>query len=110
MLLAPKCHLLLLNVISKPVLTLILFGLLLKGLTIKKATKDDQGLYECKVVDHSGNTKTKTEFIRVLEQEETYIRIYFEAYQTLDITLGLDEKPVQWVVQIEAHPQPTIEW
>jgi hypothetical protein len=43
-------------------------------LTIKKATKDDQGLYECTVEDHSGNRKKKTEFIRILEREEPYIR------------------------------------
>jgi hypothetical protein len=45
-----------------------------QSLTIKRATKDDQGLYECKVEDHSGNRKKKTEFIRVLEKEEPYIR------------------------------------
>jgi hypothetical protein len=37
-------------------------------------------------------------------------RITYEAYPTLDITLGEDEKPIQWVVQVEAHPLPTIEW
>jgi hypothetical protein len=52
-----------------------------QGLTIRRATKDDQGLYECKVQDHSGNTRTKTEFIRILEKEEPYIRLVsFQSY------------------------------
>ena len=53
-----------------------------QSLTILKSTKDDQGLYECTIVDHSGNTKTKTEFIRVLEQVWNlvhFIQIFFFA-------------------------------
>ena len=45
-----------------------------QGLTVHRATKDDQGIYHCKVTDHSGNTQTKSEFVRILQEAEAYLR------------------------------------
>lgn len=81
-----------------------------QALTVHRATREDQGTYECTVQDHSNNNQTKSEFVRILEQEEAYVRIYYDGYQALDKTMGMDNPDVQWVVQIEAHPQPTVEW
>ena len=81
----------------------------LQGITVHKATKDDQGIYSCTVVDHSYNTQTKSEFIRILEEQESYLRIWLDGYQNVDKTIG-DSGNVQWVVQIAAHPEPVVEW
>ena len=81
----------------------------LQGITVHKATKDDQGIYSCTVVDHSHNTQTKSEFIRILEEQESYLRIWLDGYQKVDKTIG-DPGNVQWVVQIVAHPEPVVEW
>ena len=48
------------------------------------STKDDQGVYECRVRDHSGNQQTKSEFVRILDEEESYLRIYYMGFQTID--------------------------
>ncbi len=80
-------------------------------LTVERSTKEDQGIYECTVEDHARNRQSKSEFIRIMEEAESYLRIYFEGYQTMDYTIGQDDgKKIQWVVQIQAHPQPTVEW
>ena len=83
---------------------------LFQKLTVHRSTKEDQGVYECRVRDHSGNTQSKTEFVRILEEEESYLRIYYEGWQTIERGPEDNNEPVQWVVQIESHPQPTVEW
>ena len=88
---------------------MIIFASHFQGITVRKATKDDQGTYSCTVVDHSYNTQTKSEFIRILEEQESYLRIWLDGYQNVDKTIG-DTGNVQWVVQIAAHPEPVVEW
>ena len=88
---------------------MIIFASHFQGITVHKATKDDQGTYSCTVVDHSYNTQTKSEFIRILEEQESYLRIWLDGYQNVDKTIG-DTGNVQWVVQIAAHPEPVVEW
>ena len=53
-------------------------------LVLSCSTKDDQGVYKCRVRDHSGNQQTKSEFVRILDEEESYLRIYYMGFQTID--------------------------
>uniref|UniRef100_A0A0K2U975 Platelet-derived growth factor receptor-like protein n=1 Tax=Lepeophtheirus salmonis TaxID=72036 RepID=A0A0K2U975_LEPSM len=83
-----------------------------QSLIIHDATLDDQGSYECKVTDHSKNTQTTREFVHILKEEESYLRIYYDGYQTIErggVELKRDD-PVQWVVHIEAYPKPNVTW
>lgn len=73
------------------------------------ATAEDQGNYECTVTDHSGNRQTRRSFVRVYREDEAFLRLSTGAYQFLDRTEE-DAGPVQWVVQIEAHPSPSVTW
>jgi hypothetical protein len=98
-----------------------------QALTIRGSILDDQGSYSCEVEDHSGNRQKKSEFVRVLEKEQPYLRIYTEAYHQMVTNTEDDDGeeagnvggsssrkkknvPVQWVVQIESHPEPKVQW
>ena len=70
---------------------------------------EDQGTYTCTVMDHAGNKQSKSQFVRILEGDEPRLIVYYDGFQTIDKSLD-DDKEVQWVVQIESHPQPTVEW
>ena len=75
-------------------------------MTILKSTKEDQGSYTCTVTDHSGNREANKVFVRVPYYDEPSLDITFDAYQTLDKTIGVDaNQPVQWVVNIHSHPK-----
>ena len=95
---------------SFALISFAVFYPLFQKLTVHRSTKEDQGAYECKVKDHSGHTQSKTEFVRILEEEESYLRLYYEGFQTIELGPEDKHEPVQWVVQIESHPQPTVEW
>lgn len=76
-----------------------------------RSTKDDQGSYDCTVTDHAGNQQTKTEFVQIQDKAESFLRVTYDGYQTLDRTIGSgDTSDIQWVVHIDSHPQPTVEW
>ncbi len=53
----------------------------------------------------------KTQFVPVMEADQPRLIVYFDGYGTIDCTIGECQKDiVQWVVQIESHPMPTVEW
>ena len=85
-----------------------------QGLTVRKATQKDQGTYTCSVEDHSGNKKSKSEFVPVLKKEQPFLRVYSDASDHIITSTGLDDDarptPVRWVVQIESHPEPSVTW
>lgn len=81
-----------------------------QNLKVSRSTEDDQGNYVCTVKDHSGNVKTKKHFVRVFKKDENFLRISTGAYQQLSLNEENDNQPVQWVVQIESHPEPTVIW
>ena len=85
-----------------------------QGLTVRRATQKDQGTYTCSVEDHSGNKKSKSEFIPVLKKEQPFLRVYSDASDHIITSTGIDDNarptPVRWVVQIESHPEPSVTW
>ncbi|XP_059087174.1 vascular endothelial growth factor receptor 1-like [Tigriopus californicus] len=80
-----------------------------RSLTIHQATLDDQGSYVCEVTDHSENRQRKSEFVRILEKEEPFLRTYYEGFQTIE-KMEDDKDIVRWVLQIESHPKPAVVW
>ena len=82
----------------------------LQPLTVLKSTRDDQGSYTCTVTDHSNNKQKKHQFVQILEADQPRLIIYYDGFQTIDCTIGECKKDIQWVVNIESHPQPTVEW
>ena len=78
-------------------------------LTVVKATREDQGIYECKVEDHSGNVQVKKHFVPVRAQEEPFLRMYSDSYDQLTASEGSDDV-IRFAVQIEAYPEAKIEW
>ena len=76
-----------------------------------QSNSDDQGPYTCTVTDHAHNKQDKTVFVPILEADQPRLLVYYEGFQTIDRTIGVDEqKEVQWVVQIDSHPQPMVQW
>lgn len=71
--------------------------------------KEDQGNYMCIVTDHSGNTKTRREYVRIYDRDQSFLRVWQDGFSTLHKTVGKAES-VQWVIQIAAYPQPKITW
>ena len=90
----------------------IIFSSFFQSIKIVDASLDDQGSYECKVVDHSGNSQAKSEFVRILEKEEPFLRIWSDSFSEYDVDIDdpSKQKSLQWVVKIESHPKPTVVW
>ena len=84
-------------------------------MSISDAVLDDQGPYTCTVEDHSGNKKSKSEFVRILEADEPFLRLIPDA---IDVEREIGTKrakanerkgqddDLRWVVQIESNPKP----
>ncbi len=95
------------------VLYVLFFPISFQTLEIRDATKDDQGAYECRVTDHSGNTKSRSEFVRVADRDEPFLRLAPDAVdEEREVGTawgrehgGADE--LRWVVQVEGDPRPT---
>ena len=83
-----------------------------QSLTILNSKLDDQGSYTCTVTDHSGNKQIRKTFVRIQEEDEPSLDIFYEGFQTIDKTIsdGTADEKVQWVVTIESHPQATVAW
>ena len=77
---------------------------------LNNVDKEDQGSYACLVIDHSDNKKVRREFVRILEREESFLRVWQDGYSTLHRSSGSKHEAVQWVVEIAAHPAPTVTW
>ena len=72
--------------------------------------KEDQGSYACLVIDHSDNKKVRREFVRILDREESFLRVWQDGYSTLHRSSGSKEESVQRVVEMAAHPAPSVTW
>jgi len=78
-------------------------------LVVLRVEQEDQGTYECIVTDHSKNSRSKREFIRIYERNQSFLRVWQEGSTTIQKPGGRDEI-VQWVVNIQAHPSPSVTW
>ena len=65
------------------------------------------------MLDHSGNTRARSEFVRVSEREEPFLRLVPDAVDE-EREIGTKwgaanggKGELKWVVQIEADPKPT---
>ncbi|XP_023347785.1 vascular endothelial growth factor receptor 1, partial [Eurytemora carolleeae] len=85
------------------------FKVVEQRLRISNAEQEDQGSYECVVTDHSGNSKSKREFIRIYERDQSFLNVWQEGSSTIQKPGGREET-VQWVVNIQAHPPPRLTW
>ena len=63
----------------------------------------------CVVTDHSGNTKTRREYVRIYDRDQSFLRVWQDGFSTLHKTVGKAES-VQWVIQIAAYPKPKVTW
>jgi hypothetical protein len=52
------------------------FKVVEQQLSISHAEQEDQGTYECVVTDHSGNSKSKREFIRIYERDQSFLNAH----------------------------------
>ena len=78
-------------------------------MTIRDATMDDMGSYECRVTDHSKNTQKKATYVKILLKEQSFLDPFPLQLQHIEKNED-DTDPVQWVVQIKSHPKATATW
>ena len=79
-------------------------------LVLHNVDKADQGSYACLVMDHSDNNQVRREFVRIYERDQSFLRVWQDGFSTLHKSSGKKDETVQWVVEIAAHPAPTVTW
>ena len=79
-------------------------------LVLNNVDKADQGSYACLVMDHSDNNQVRREFVRIYDRDQSFLRVWQDGFTTLHKSSGNKDETVQWVVEIAAHPAPTVTW
>ena len=79
-------------------------------LVLNNVDKEDQGSYACLVTDHSDNQQVRREFVRIYDRNQSFLRVWQDGFSTLHKSSGKKDETVQWVVEISAHPRPTVTW
>ena len=79
-------------------------------LVLHNVDKQDQGSYACLVMDHSENHQIRREFVRIYDRNQSFLRVWHDGFNTLHRSVGNKDDTVTWVVEIAAHPAPTVTW